>query len=141
MEKSSNIPKSNPSPPHRAHCPQPSVPHLHSSGTPPGMVTTPPWAAVPLQHCSFLISNLTLPWHNLRPLSLFPSASHPINLAGTLKVEAAWERWGGRVGFRMNSVPCIWRCEALCSDFELMYAESGHDAEPWCPVGNILEMN
>jgi len=28
--------------------------HLLSSGTPPGMQTPPPpWAAVPLQHCSF----------------------------------------------------------------------------------------
>jgi len=37
-----------------AHCPRPSVPHLHGSGTPPGAVTPPhPWAAVPLHHHSF----------------------------------------------------------------------------------------
>ena len=30
----------------------PSVPHLHSPGTPPGMVT-PPWAAVPMHHHSW----------------------------------------------------------------------------------------
>ena len=29
----------SPTPPHRAHWPHPSVPQLHSSGTPPGMVT------------------------------------------------------------------------------------------------------
>ena len=39
---------------HCAHCPRPSVPHLHGSGTPPGTVTPPPpWVAVPLQHHSF----------------------------------------------------------------------------------------
>ena len=33
---------------------KPTEPHLHSSQTPPGMVTTPPpWAAVPLHHHSF----------------------------------------------------------------------------------------
>ena len=54
LEKTSEIPTSNPSPPHRAHCPRPSVPHPHGSGTPPWTVTPPPpWAAVPLQHCSF----------------------------------------------------------------------------------------
>ena len=54
LEKTSEITQSNPSPPHRAHCPHPSVPHPHGSGTPPRMVTPPPpWAAVPLQHRSF----------------------------------------------------------------------------------------
>jgi len=32
----------------------PSMPHLHGSGAPPGMVTPPrPWAAVPMHHPSF----------------------------------------------------------------------------------------
>ena len=39
LEKTSEILKSNPSPPHRAHCPRLSVPHPHGSGAPPGMVT------------------------------------------------------------------------------------------------------
>ena len=39
--------------PHRAHWPQPSVPHPHGSQTPPGTVTAPPpWAAVPMHHRS-----------------------------------------------------------------------------------------
>ena len=34
-------------------CPRPSVPHLHGSVTPPGMVIPPPpWAAVSMHHCS-----------------------------------------------------------------------------------------
>jgi len=33
LEKTSKTP----SPPHHAHCPYPSVPHLHASWTPPGM--------------------------------------------------------------------------------------------------------
>jgi len=37
----SKTPKISPNPLHRAHCPRPSVPHLHGSGTPPGMVTPP----------------------------------------------------------------------------------------------------
>ena len=54
LEKTTGNPKSNPSPPHHAHCSHPSVPHPHGSGTPPEMMTPPPpWAAVPLQHCSF----------------------------------------------------------------------------------------
>ena len=63
VEKTSEIPKFNPSPPHCALWSHPSVPHLHSSWTPPGMVTPPsPWAAVPLHRCSLCeevpISNL-----------------------------------------------------------------------------------
>ena len=51
LEKTTKIPKSNPSPLYHAHWPHPSVPHLHGSGTPPGMVTPPPsWAAVPVSH-------------------------------------------------------------------------------------------
>ena len=51
LEETSQIPRSNPSPP--PPCPLPSVPHPHGSGTPPGMVNPPPpWAAVPLPHCS-----------------------------------------------------------------------------------------
>ena len=42
LEKTSHIPRLNPSPPHHAHCPRPSVPHLHGSGTPPGTVTHHP---------------------------------------------------------------------------------------------------
>lgn len=69
-------PQDQPQPTHRAHWPCPSVPHPHSSSPPPGTVTPPPpWAAVPLQHRSLEKVNLaksspTLPWHNVRPLSL-----------------------------------------------------------------------
>ena len=41
LEKSSKIPKPKPNPSHHAHCPRPSVPHLHGSGTPPWTVTPP----------------------------------------------------------------------------------------------------
>ena len=44
LEKTSEISKSNPNPPHHAQQPHPSVPHLHGSGTPPG-TPPPPWAA------------------------------------------------------------------------------------------------
>ena len=63
LEETSKIPTSN----HCAHCSLPSVPHPHSSGTPPRLVTPPPpCAAVPLQHHSletkfFLISNRRSP--------------------------------------------------------------------------------
>ena len=50
--KDQQIPTSNPNPPYHAHWPHLSVPHLHGSGTPPGMVTVTPWAAVPLHYCS-----------------------------------------------------------------------------------------
>ena len=84
LEETSKIPKSNPSPPHRAHCPRPSVPHPHGSGTPPGTVTPP--LPGQLCHCLtalwekelFLTANLNLPWHNVRPsplvLRLFPGS-------------------------------------------------------------------
>jgi len=64
--------------------PCPSVPHLHSSWSPP-LTVTPPLPGQ-LCHCStalpkktfLLISNLNLPWCNLRPppliLSLFPGS-------------------------------------------------------------------
>jgi len=39
LETPARVIKSNPNPSHRAHWPCPSVPHLHCSGTPPGMVT------------------------------------------------------------------------------------------------------
>ena len=52
------------------------MPHLHGPGTPPGMVT-PPLLGQPCQRIAtllenkcLLISNLTLPWHNLRPSPL-----------------------------------------------------------------------
>ena len=41
LEKLPKIPKSNPNPSHHAHWPHPSVPHLHSYGIPPGLVTPP----------------------------------------------------------------------------------------------------
>jgi len=76
LEKTSEISKSNPNPPHHAQQPHPSVPHLHGSGTPPGTVTAP--LPVQLSHCittlsekkCFLISKLNLPWHHLRPSPL-----------------------------------------------------------------------
>ena len=43
----------SPTPPHRAHCPHPSGPQPHGYGTPPGLVTPPPWAAV---QCSTALS-------------------------------------------------------------------------------------
>jgi len=65
-------PSRTPAHPHHAHCPQPSVPHLRSSGTPPG-VETPPFLGQ-LCHCLtalcekklFLTSHLNLLWCNLR---------------------------------------------------------------------------
>jgi len=76
---------SSPTPahPHHAHWLCPSVPHLHSSGTTPGMMTPPsPWAACAtasplfLRRNYFLIPDLNIPWSNLRPflliLSLLP---------------------------------------------------------------------
>jgi len=48
LEKTTKIIKSNPNPPHCVTALL--VPHLHSSGTAPGMVTPPPpWAAVPVE--------------------------------------------------------------------------------------------
>jgi len=74
LEKTSEIPKLNSNPFPHAHQPHPLVPQLHGSGTPPG--TLPPHGQ--LCHCIttlsennfFLISNLTLPWHDLRPSPL-----------------------------------------------------------------------
>lgn len=46
--KSTEIMQSNRNPPHHAHWSRPSVPHPHSSSTPPGMVVEsppPPWTA------------------------------------------------------------------------------------------------
>jgi len=54
LEETSQIPKSNPSPPHHAHCPHPSVPHPHSSGTPPGALTPP----VPMQCLTTLFEEI-----------------------------------------------------------------------------------
>ena len=53
LEETSKIPKSHPNAPHHAHCPQPSEPQPHGSGTPPGTVTPPPpGQCVPMHHCS-----------------------------------------------------------------------------------------
>jgi len=54
LEKTSTIILSNhSSTTNTDHWPHPSVPHLHGSWTPPGMVTPPsPWAAVLLHHHS-----------------------------------------------------------------------------------------
>ena len=41
LEKPSKIPQAQPQPTHHAHYPCPSLPHLHSSGAPPVMVTPP----------------------------------------------------------------------------------------------------
>ena len=62
--------------PTMSHCPHPSVPHPHSSQTPPGMGTLP--LPGQLCHCLtalleqmlFLISTLNLPWCNSRTLPL-----------------------------------------------------------------------
>ena len=92
----------HPQPPHHVHCPRPSVPHLHGSGAPPGMVTPPPpCAAVPLQHHSlekklFLLSNLNFHWWNPWPPLLIYKVSLHFMCCSLLK----W--W-------LNSTLNIWR--------------------------------
>ena len=76
----------------------PEVPHLQSFWTPPGMVTPPlPWAAwsqclTALAVKKFsLISHLTLPWLNLRPLPLVLSLVTREKRAPVPRTTPTWE--------------------------------------------------
>mgnify|MGYP001853060991 CR=1 FL=1 len=93
-------PSPTPAHPHHAHWP--SVPHLHSSWTSPGTMTPPPsWfqsLTAVAEKKLFLIANLPLSWHYLRPfpliLSLLPDFRgwppfHPHLLSGSCR-----EQWG-----------------------------------------------
>ena len=52
LEKTSRILKSNPGPPHLAHCPHPCVPHPHNSGTPPWAACASAWLLFRRSNCS-----------------------------------------------------------------------------------------
>lgn len=95
LETPARIIKSKPNPSHCAHWSHLSVPHLHHSGTPPGMVTP----HLHGQLCQWLAALYpTLPWDNLRPspliLLLLPgSRGRPPPRSNVLS-ESYREQWG-----------------------------------------------
>jgi len=61
LKKTTKISKPNTNPPHQAHQPCPSVPHFHSSWTPPGTMTPSSlWAACANAWLQFLIRNFAV---------------------------------------------------------------------------------
>ena len=95
LEKNSKIIKANHHPKTTMRAkPCPELPHLHGFWTPPGMGTPPlPWAAwsdawsLFSVQTFFPISNLNLPWRNLRSLPL------ALSLVTCEKAAASTARW------------------------------------------------
>ena len=113
--------------PHRAHCPRPSVPHPHSSGTPPGMVTPPPpWAAVPLQHCS--LGEEYFP--NIQPDP--PLAQHEV-ISNPFQCSCGHPHLPCTPG--LTAPPQLWMCHQLWTQ-QCPFQRQGSTA--WCPAHLLL---